>query len=69
MKYKTYTRSNYKQIPEISKLTEKEIFDIDVVSTYHFPIQTNNYVIEKLIDWSNYKTDPLFILTFPQKEC
>lgn len=66
MKYKAYTRSNYKQIPQISKLTEREIFDIDVVSTI-FPFKTNNYVIDKLIDWSNYKTDPLFVLNFPQK--
>ena len=66
MKYKAYTRSNYKQIPQISKLTEREIFDIDVVSTI-FPFKTNNYVIDKLIDWNNYKTDPLFVLNFPQK--
>lgn len=66
MKYKAYTRNNYRQIPYIHNLSEEELFDIDVVSTI-FPFKTNNYVVEKLIDWSNYKKDPLYILNFPQK--
>lgn len=28
MKYKAYTRNNYKQIPQIRKLSSEEIFDI-----------------------------------------
>lgn len=30
------------------------------------PFRTNNYVIEKLIDWSQPLEDPVFHLTFPQ---
>jgi len=26
------------------------------------------YVVDELIDWDNYKTDPLYILNFPQEE-
>lgn len=66
MKYKAYTRNNYKQIPQIRKLSSEEIFDIDVVSAV-LPFKTNNYVVERLIDWDNYLKDPLFVLNFPQK--
>ncbi|OYT17894.1 MAG: lysine 2,3-aminomutase, partial [Bacteroidetes bacterium 4572_77] len=31
------------------------------------PFKVNNYVIDELIDWDNYKEDPIYILTFPQK--
>ncbi|MGC9354536.1 MAG: KamA family radical SAM protein [Mariniphaga sp.] len=32
------------------------------------PFKVNNYVIDELIDWDNYENDPMFNLTFPQKE-
>lgn len=32
------------------------------------PFKTNNYVVEQLIDWNNIPNDPIFVLTFPQKE-
>ncbi|RPI60759.1 MAG: lysine 2,3-aminomutase, partial [Ignavibacteriales bacterium] len=32
------------------------------------PFKTNNYVVDKLIDWSRVPDDPMFKLTFPQKE-
>jgi len=32
------------------------------------PFKANNYVIEQLIDWNNIPNDPIFVLTFPQKE-
>ena len=32
------------------------------------PFKTNNYVIDELIDWNNVPSDPIFVLTFPQKE-
>lgn len=31
-----------------------------------FPMRTNNYVVEELIDWSNVPNDPMFQLVFPQ---
>lgn len=67
MKYKSYTRNNYKQIPYIDRLSSDEIFNIDVVSTV-LPFKTNNYVVERLIDWDNFRDDPFYILNFPQKE-
>jgi KamA family protein len=32
------------------------------------PFRVNNYVVEELIDWSRVPEDPIFQLTFPQKE-
>jgi len=65
--YKAYTRRNYREISQISKLSKHEIDAIDIVSRV-LPFKTNNYVVDELIDWDNYKTDPLYILNFPQKE-
>ncbi len=67
MKYQAYTLHNLKKIPQINKLTDEEIYNIEVVSQV-LPFKTNNYVINELIDWNNYNEDPLFILNFPQKQ-
>lgn len=32
------------------------------------PFRVNNYVVERLIDWEKIPDDPIFRLTFPQKE-
>ena len=32
------------------------------------PFKTNNYVVDELIDWDNFRNDPMFIFNFPQKE-
>ena len=66
-KYKPYGLKNYKQIPQIDKLTDEQIFDIEVVARV-LPFRTNNYVINELINWKNIPNDPMFVLNFPQKE-
>ncbi len=67
MKYRSYTVSNFREIPQIKeRLSEKERFDIEVVAQV-FPFKTNNYVVEKLINWDDPLNDPIFRLTFPQK--
>jgi KamA family protein len=66
MNYTAYSLHNFKDIPQIKRLTDEQIHDIEVVGTV-LPFKTNNYVIENLIDWSNVPDDPMFIQTFPQK--
>ena len=46
--------------------SKKEIEEIEIASLV-FPFKVNNYVLS-LIDWGNYKDDPIFRLVFPQKE-
>ncbi|NOU59897.1 KamA family radical SAM protein [Marinifilum caeruleilacunae] len=67
MKYRAYTLKTFKKIPQISKLSEEQIFDIEVVGEV-LPFKANNYVVDELIDWDNFENDPIFILTFPQKD-
>lgn len=68
LKFKVYNRNNYKELPEVKKyLTEDELFNIDVVSLV-LPFKVNSYVVEELINWNHVPNDPIFILTFPQKE-
>jgi KamA family protein len=40
--------------------------EIEIVSRV-LPFKTNNYVVDYLIDWENYETDPVYILTFPNR--
>lgn len=65
--YKSFAQHNYRQIPQISQLTEEQIKDIDVVSQV-LPFKSNNYVVDELINWNNVPDDPIFTLTFPRKE-
>ncbi len=65
--YKSYALHNYRQIPQISRLTEEHIKAIDVVG-HVLPFKSNNYVIDELINWEDVPDDPIFTLTFPRKE-
>lgn len=68
MKYKAYNLNNYSTLPQVQlSLTKAEIHAIKVVGNV-LPFKTNNYIIEELIDWNNVPNDPIFQLTFPQKE-
>jgi KamA family protein len=67
MDYKSYSLHNFKDIPQLHYLSDEQKFNIEVVGTV-LPFKTNNYVLDELIDWNNFETDPFFILNFPQKE-
>jgi KamA family protein len=67
-KYKVYTLHNFNTIPQVqSRLTAEQRHNIEVVGNV-LPFKINNYVIEQLINWDNIPDDPIFQLTFPQKE-
>ena len=63
----SYTLSNFRNLPQIQKLSEEQKFEMEVVGNV-LPFKANNYVVEQLIDWNNIPNDPTFVLTFPQKE-
>lgn len=67
MKYISYLLSNFKNIPQIKRLEQQYLDDIEIVGSV-LPFKTNNYVVDNLIDWSKVPDDPMFKLTFPQKE-
>jgi KamA family protein len=67
MKYKVYTLRNFQSIPQFENVPEAIRQHIKVVGSV-LPFKVNNYVIDELIDWQHYETDPIFHLTFPQKE-
>ncbi len=67
MDYQAYSVHNFRNIPQIKKLSAEQRFDIEVVGQV-LPFKVNNFVIEHLINWDNIPDDPLFVLTFPQRE-
>jgi len=66
-KLKIYTAKDLDIIPQLKILSEEEKFAIKVVAKV-FPFRANNYVVEELIDWSKVPEDPIFQLTFMQKD-
>lgn len=66
-KLKIYTAKDLDIIPQLKILSEDEKFAIKVVAKV-FPFRANNYVVEELIDWSKVPDDPIFQLTFMQKD-
>ncbi|MFQ5602706.1 MAG: KamA family radical SAM protein [bacterium] len=66
-KYKSYALQNFTDIPQIKRLPEQLQFDMKVVAQV-LPFKTNNYVVEKLINWQDVPHDPMFKLTFPQRD-
>mgnify|MGYP005838582291 CR=1 FL=1 len=55
------------KIPQLEKVSDEDLFATKVVS-HVLPFRTNNYVVEELIDWDNVPNDPMYQLTFPQKD-
>ena len=64
---KSYTLSNFRDLDQIQKFSDEKQFEMEVVGNV-LPFKTNNYVVEQLIDWNNIPNDPMFVLTFPQKD-
>jgi L-lysine 2,3-aminomutase len=55
------------QIEPLRRLPRDEIDAIRAVA-HVLPFAVNSYVIDELIDWSHVPDDPIFQLTFPQRE-
>ena len=66
MKIISYNQKNFRQIEYMKMLPESVKHEIDIVSKV-LPFKANNYVIDYLINWNEYETDPCYILTFPNR--
>jgi KamA family protein len=65
--FKVYQRKDIDSIPQLSILSPEELLGMKAVSAV-LPFRTNNYVVEKLIRWDRVPDDPMYQLTFPQRE-
>jgi KamA family protein len=66
-KYRPIVGNKVHALPQWEKINPEAREAVDVVSSV-FPFRTNNYVVNELIDWDNVPEDPLYQLTFPQKQ-
>ncbi len=66
-RYRAITRSNINQLPQWETMDSDLRRAVEVVSLV-LPFRTNAYVAGELIDWSRVPEDPMFQLTFPQRE-
>ena len=55
------------RIAALERVPEEIRFEMRVVASV-LPFRINEYVIDELIDWDNIPEDPMFQLTFPQRE-
>lgn len=67
MKYTSFMLQNFRNIPQLKFVSPEIIEAIEVVGSV-LPFKTNNYVVDNLINWNNIPDDPMFKLTFPQKD-
>lgn len=66
-RFHVYTERQFDKMEALQNLSEEQHFDMRVVANV-LPFRVNQYVIDELIDWDNVPNDPIFQLTFPQKE-
>ncbi len=66
-RFKVYTERHLDQIKPLQRLSQEQRFAMRVVASV-LPFRVNQYVIEELIDWRDVPADPIFQLTFPQRE-
>ncbi|SFF55676.1 KamA family protein [Duganella sp. CF458] len=66
-KFKPYTRQTIRQAPQWELLTPEQQEAVQVIS-HVLPFRTNQYVLERLIDWDNIPDDPIYRLVFPHRD-
>jgi len=62
-----YSLTRFLTSDYVHRLSSEEIDDLKLL-TMVFPFKVSDYVLDELIDWQNYKDDPIFRLTFPKRE-
>ncbi len=66
-RYRAVTLGNVGKLPFWDRLDTDVRDAVETVSLV-LPFRTNEYVCESLIDWDNVPDDPIFQLTFPQRD-
>lgn len=65
--FRTYNLNNLGSVQQLSRLPADLRRAIPIVGRV-FPIRTNNYLLDELIDWDHVETDPIYKLNFPCRE-
>ncbi|HHQ69601.1 MAG TPA: lysine 2,3-aminomutase [Halothiobacillaceae bacterium] len=66
-KLEVFTERHLERIEQLNRLDEQTRFEMKVVASV-LPFRVNRYVIDHLINWENVPDDPIFALTFPQRD-
>ena len=66
-RFQVYTDRQLDKIAPLQKLSAEQRFEMRVVASV-LPFRVNQYVIDELINWDDVPNDPIFQLTFPQRE-
>lgn len=66
-RFKVFTDKNLDKIEHLDRVDEETRFAMKVVSSV-LPFRVNEYMINDVIDWDRVPADPLYQLTFPQKD-
>jgi KamA family protein len=64
--FKKFLRTDLKHIFDAQGITDPDLASREIVAQV-FPFKINQHIIDQ-IHWNNYQKDPLFQLTFPQKD-
>ena len=66
-RYSAHQLRDLERIPQVASLPPSERLAMRVVASV-LPFRVNGYVVDELIDWSAVPDDPIFRMTFPQRE-
>ena len=66
-RFQVYSERQLAKITQLARLSPEQRFEMQVVASV-LPFRVNQYVIDELIDWDNVPNDPIYQLTFPQRE-
>jgi len=65
--FQVYTERQLEKIDQLRSLSPSLRQEMRVVANV-LPFRVNQYVIDELIDWDNIPHDPIYQLTFPQRD-
>jgi KamA family protein len=66
-RFRLFRAEHLDKLPQLAVLPREELTAMRAVA-HVLPFAVNAYVVDELIDWSSVPDDPLFQLTFPQRE-
>lgn len=65
--YKSINTREFENTSYFEKLSSDYQQDLKILSLI-FPFKVNTYILEELIDWDNWESDPIFRLVFPHRD-